>query len=209
MENNQCLLSNKLPPELESPLDYYITQMNKALIQRFYSDGPGNMTPNIITTGSGLAQIYALYSLKNGNKPVFFVSWLIGHILDNTDGIFAREFGMTSEFGDWYDHVKDWTVHLALLYMIFTHKPAFPTWSLIGLLGVAGITGMHFSCQESYYRGTCPNAVKSDSLDFITSKFSICGMENKEKSENYLKITKYFGVATLELILSLLVLKYY
>ncbi len=208
--DDECSKAEKLPSNLESPLDYYITQTNLAFFDKFYPDGPGNLTPNIITTFSGLSQIYGLYSLQNGNKPAFLVSWFLGHVFDNADGIFARKYNMTSEFGDWYDHVKDWTVHLGLLYLILTHKPAFPAWTLATILGVGYMTGVHFSCQESYHRGTCPRAVKSDSLDMINSKFlNFCGTEDVEKSGKYLNFTKYFGVATLELIIALFILKYY
>ena len=45
--------------------------------------------------------------LCNNNYILACIYYFISYFFDVLDGIYAREYNMVSEFGDYYDHIKD------------------------------------------------------------------------------------------------------
>ena len=75
------------------------------------------MSPNFLTTLRNILVIYIYYSIIKKkyfhNQGLLVI--LVG-ILDILDGCYARDYNMTTSFGDWYDHISDWMTTVILFY---------------------------------------------------------------------------------------------
>ena len=138
----------------ENPLDNILIGISDSLCPLFKKLG---FTPNGITTLSlifGLAAVYALYK---GKVWGFAILYFISYFFDNMDGHYARKYGMTSKFGDYYDHIKDIVVVLVLLGVLITrNRCSRKVWITAGaILAVAFVLmSAQLGCQEKIYKST-------------------------------------------------------
>ena len=111
------------------------------------------------------------------------------------DGYYARKYKMTSKFGDYYDHIKDASVSIALLCVVYYRYRKCSIQHIGVVLGVLGIflllTCMHLGCQEKVY-----NTGESESLSFTKM---LC------MSEEHIGWTRYFGTGTFTLIFIMMI----
>lgn len=145
---------SKIPSDIENPIDNAIVQLMTKLLPVFYDN---NITPNIITTGrlmTGLISIYLLWSDKYIAAGIMF---FISYMLDCTDGLMARTYNMTTEFGDYYDHVTDVVVSSLFIVILISklykrRQSNIMFWTIIVfLIFNIVIMSMFIGCTAVYY----------------------------------------------------------
>ena len=190
--------SRKFPQEFDNPIDNIIIDVGTKFFPFLKKM---NFTANHLTTMSlilGLLSVFALY------KKSFIVSSLLyfgSYCYDVLDGNYARKYKMVSQFGDYYDHIKDLIVNL-LLFVVFikynTVKPKY-LYILCIITIILFITmNLHLGCQEIYVSKNSPNN-KSLYLNFLTK---LCN-ENIIKNTHLLR---YFGCGTFATWISIIIL---
>jgi len=179
----------KLPRHLECPLDNILLDGVEYLNPYFYQLG---FTPNGITTVSAIFGILSSIGIIYNWYIFASVVYFIGYFFDNMDGNFARRYHMTSKFGDIYDHVKDLVVSFALMAVLLIKHGFGPLTNFLTVLffGLFGMNNLYLGEQERYFEGE-----KSDFLKLFTIK-----------SNFSLSFLRYFGCATLNAYVSIVIL---
>jgi phosphatidylglycerophosphate synthase len=179
----------KIPSNLENPLDSLLIDLSEPISKYFHTL---YMNPNDITTFSlifGIISILFLYK----EKPVLASAcYFLSYLFDVVDGYYARKYRMVTKFGDMYDHIKDWTVNITYMYVLFNrNKQKLKTWQWILVscifIFLLGMQALYFSAQEKYY----------NKIDTIPSLAWLSGLiKTKEEAIKTLKWTRFFGCGT-------------
>lgn len=137
----------KLPASLENPLDSLLMDVADAINPALRRLGH---TPNAITTYSASSQALALWALHRGHVGAFAVLWLLGYFWDVADGNYARAYGMTSRFGDLYDHLTDWLGVGGLAWVVWTRYDLrrAPPWFFLATSALLVLNVVHVGCQQ-------------------------------------------------------------
>ena len=153
-----------------------------------------NITPDQITLLSFLCGLLSVYFLKNKQYEYAAIFWLLNYFFDCMDGYIARKYQIFSKYGDYYDHISDWTTYLLLLYVMFKDK----NYKAIIIMAFFTLTLMFFvDCQEKIYNK------KHESPTLDSNPLSgIC-----QNTEN-IKYAKWFSSGTFTLIIVLVILYY-
>ncbi|RYE13393.1 MAG: CDP-alcohol phosphatidyltransferase family protein [Rickettsiales bacterium] len=106
----------KLPDCLDNQYDNVLTVIVSNTVDMFYNCG---FNPNGITTLSLIFGILAIGLLKYNKYIEAAICYLISYFFDCMDGYMARKYNLTTNFGDYYDHIKDMIVFILLSYVIF------------------------------------------------------------------------------------------
>ena len=114
-----------------------------------------NMTPNDLTTISLLLGLISIYFFYNKFFILSSLFYFLSYVYDVLDGNYARKYKMVSKFGDLYDHFKDITVNLLLLYvfynnMTFKNHTNLVIFSFIITFILFITLNLHLGCQEIY-----------------------------------------------------------
>lgn len=141
----------QIPSEYQSPFYHWTLLLSDRLSPSFRRLG---FTPNGITTLSLVCGVVAVWYLVQGTATGvlgFGVWYLIQYFFDCMDGYYARRYGLTSEFGDWYDHLKDTGLYLAICYILvrqygLLHSPV----SLLVLVSLAVLQYVYNGCLGVY-----------------------------------------------------------
>ena len=189
---------NKLPRHLDNPIDNWILDICEKLDPFFVKC---NMTPNKLTTISGYFGLLSVYCLYNKIKYLPGIFYFISYMFDNADGQYARRHNMVSKFGDYYDHLKDWSIMFMIFYVLYKKGNMY-----LGIFIFAlSLSGSHIGCQEHYYRQNNPDKEHSDTLSWCRY---LCPFENTEtddtRLENAMGYTRYFGLGTSNLLVSVI-----
>jgi phosphatidylglycerophosphate synthase len=186
-------MAKKIPNHLDDPFDNIMNGLCDKLAPWFKQTGH---TPNTITTYSlitGLLACYALY--KNAIVP-FLVLFVISYFFDCFDGYFARRYGMTSKFGDFYDHIKDAVVYIILIFIIFKKYRSVITPANVVIIAVLFILfTIHMGCQQTYYKHLNKDA-QSETIDAYQK---MC------RDKDDLKYTRFFGPGMMILFSAILI----
>ncbi len=79
---------------------------------------------------------------------------------------------MVSKFGDYYDHISDWSYFFSLLVIALMRGLNLSTWLhvcvLVSVLVFAGSASLHMACQEQIYSLSNPESCEGPSLRFLT-----------------------------------------
>jgi phosphatidylglycerophosphate synthase len=79
---------------------------------------------------------------------------------------------MVSKFGDYYDHISDWSYFFALFVIALMNGLNLSTWLhvcvLILVLVFACSASLHMACQEQIYSLSNPESCEGPSLRFLT-----------------------------------------
>jgi phosphatidylglycerophosphate synthase len=179
----------KIPNSQENPFDIFNIWVGDKLCPLFKSF---NMTPNNITTLSLIFGTLSVYYLYKYNFVGFAITYYISYLFDCMDGNYARKYKMVTKFGDYYDHVKDFSIIIGLIItLVLKYKVKKTKWIMV--LVIMGIFTLlflsHFGCQERIY----------DSEESPTLKFtkSLCPGKDPSKTIQY---TKWFGCGTFQII---------
>jgi archaetidylinositol phosphate synthase len=140
---------SKLPSELDNPVDVQIYRFIPAMARWAHRNC---LTPNHITTLSMIGGFIAIWGLYTHQPWIFAVGYIIAYVLDSLDGFVARKYNMVTQFGDYYDHVKDAIIHVILFIgMIHLARQQKSLW-LIGVLAVAMYVAMiHLKLMDEYH----------------------------------------------------------
>lgn len=183
----------KIPNEIDNPIDNVLIEFADWLCPYFYSLG---YTPNMITTYSLITGLISCYFLYHKNLILFALFYFVSYFFDCLDGHYARKYDMSTTIGDMYDHFKDWTVFLIILYVSYInskHNMNIRVFSFI--LIIVLMMCIHMSCQEV----NCDDKFKNANNSFILSFNSLCS--NKDN----IKWTRYFGCGTFTILYILVI----
>lgn len=190
----------KLPKNLENPIDNIILFTSDFAVDFLYNLG---FTANGVTT---LSLIFGLMSVNQFITQNYYKSallYFISYYFDCLDGHLARKYDMISDFGDYYDHVKDIFVGFLLLYHIgkryYEKTINIKLLITIIVMTILLIYGsfVHLGCQEIYYDKT--TYTMEDLRQY-------CPHGTQQNLENTMKYTRYFGTGTLTVYLCILIL---
>jgi len=170
----------KIKKEFDGPIDNFI--LDYFIIPLDHIFYKLKFTPNIITTISLIFGLLSAYYLYN-KSYISIICLIIAYILDGSDGYFARKHNMVSKFGDYYDHISDYTKHLAIFYVMWIldsnifKKQLFINFILILLMIY------HLSLQELIYNKKEESGILNlinDYIEFNTdniywAKYFSCG----------------------------------
>jgi phosphatidylglycerophosphate synthase len=190
----------KLPNHLDGPVDNWIIDVVEYTTPFFYNIG---FTPNGITTLSLLMGLLSIGQFRISNYWSAAVFYFLSYYFDCADGYMARKYKMVTNFGDYYDHVKDILIGGILIYMLWVkyseYNATVRVIMLIAILVLLYMSLMYLGCQEIYYnRGN-----ESSSLNFATSfcpidKTTARTVEEADISD-ILLLTRFFSPATFTL----------
>lgn len=191
-------VSRKIPRDLDNPFDNILIDIVEWMNPYFKRL---HFTPNGITTLSLIFGIIFNIAFYKNYYIFAALSILISYYFDCMDGNYARTYDMQSRFGDFYDHIKDWTVFIIFIIIFFTKTTSlkFKLICIIVLIIVCLGTILHTGCTEEYIRKKRKNIVNSIALDSV----SFC--PNMET----MRWTKYFGCGTLNITIAVIVLLHY
>ncbi len=187
-------LGRRLPRNLECPVDNIFVDIAEHFLVPFKSL---NFTPNGITTVALLMSLLSIkYSLE-GNVNAFAGTYMFGYLLDCVDGMYARKYNMTSTFGDYYEHARDILGNSALFYFIFKQYKSVLLTDLryikifsFFLLGFV----IHMAQQQRFIKKENP-----------TKKWEFLDVLKKFIPKVPLKITRWFGAGTFNLVVTALI----
>jgi phosphatidylglycerophosphate synthase len=180
--------SRKLPRELECPIDNVLLDVVECLNPYFYRLG---WTPNGITTLSALFGIWASILIWYNWYILASVAYFIGYFFDSMDGNFARQYHLTSKFGDMYDHIKDLVVSFSVMIILIIKHGFNPFHILLTVVFsvMFVFNNLYLGQQDAYFDGQ-----RSPFLQMFTIK-----------STFGLHFLRYFGCGTLNLYVSLVI----
>ena len=194
----------KVPSHFENPIDNLILESAFILNPHFKNM---NMTPNCLTFISGVFGILSTLCIVNSNYLLASAFYLLSYIFDCYDGNFARTYDQVTEFGDWFDHVKDNLVVISMLVAVY-FKTDLPSnlkfYSLIIVVIFIFLMNIHMGCQEHHYHN-CHSEVneiinKSKTLHMLTNKLKgVC-------TNNNIKYTRYIGSGTCTIVICIILI---
>lgn len=147
-----------------------------------------DFTPNGLTTVSLILGILSLYFLWKYNMVGFAIFYYLSYLFDCMDGHYARKYQLVSKGGDMYDHIKDVSVNLCLIYIVWSRYKTDNKTTLIALITIIiffTLMCAHLGCQERIYPKD-----ESGTLNFSRS---MCVGNDATKT---IKLTRYFGCGT-------------
>ena len=190
--NNNNNNGKKLNDNLENPIDLLLVNLTTKL-NPYYKFL--NLTPNILTTLSVITTLFGLYIHTKDYCILGGLFYFIGYYFDCADGNFARTYNMTSEFGDYYDHITDFLKYGAFLYLLYCYN--LPKNTIIFIVSIVFIlivaSALFLGCQEKIYKKNTNNKGSS----FLKFTTLICG------DEKWIHIWKYGSTGSLQLFSSL------
>lgn len=179
----------KLDPSLENPIDNIFIDLadNTDGIYRKL-----NMTPNNITTLSLFFGIMTAYYIYKGYNKLATLTYIISYYYDCMDGNFARKYNMVTDFGDCYDHISDWFKMGLILFAMYKRnsKKLFKILPIVIILII--LSTIHLGCQEKITHINYKQPILDNAEIFCPDS---CMIEH----------TKWFGVGTTTLIMSIII----
>ena len=162
----------KLPSELDNPIDSFLYSLLPPVSEWAHRNC---LTPNHITTVSLLGGLLAIYGLKSRRPLVFVIGYVIAYVGDALDGYVARKYDQCTEFGDYYDHVKDTLVHIVLfvcLYQLAVQKNA--RWVVGVLLTFMLVALWHLKLMDDFHCEQHPDSAPSRTIHVIQRVMPEC-----------------------------------
>lgn len=143
--------ADKIAPDLENPLDAWLLARTARWLPALRATGH---TPNMITTYSFACGLAAVWCLRRESVLGFAGFFALAYVFDCLDGQFARRYGMTSRFGDFYDHTTDLIVYALIAFTAYGRfknaltQPLF----LVGFAVAAAGLCVNIGCQQRLHR---------------------------------------------------------
>lgn len=194
MTKNQDRKLIKINKKFLHPIDIIFYNIIKKISPAFKKF---NFSPNMITSLSLIITLIGIYAFYIDLRIISSLLIFLGYFFDVMDGYYARKYNLVSKFGDYYDHISDLFKVLVIYYILFKKKKNniyFINYLLL-LFFFSILTLIDTGSVHSTYKYKS----ESKSLNF-TKLFSL--------DKKYISYTKYFGPATLFLLLSIIVLIY-
>ncbi len=184
----------KIPKKYENPLDNVLIDLADFLSPCFKKM---KFTPNWITTISLIMGLLSIYALWNGMIGFFIFFYFLSYFFDCFDGFFARKYDQVTKLGDFYDHVKDIIVALALMaVVIYRNKCSSKIWIPVMIIFIIFtiLAYAQMGCQEKFYD-------KNESGTLNLGRHLCPGNEKKN-----MKWLRFFGMGTWVIITITLVI---
>lgn len=153
------------------------------------------ITPNVLTFFSLVVTLIGEYYFYKDYYILAGILYLFGYYFDCADGNFARMYDMVTVFGDYFDHFSDIFKVILLIFLLYNKLGL--TKNLLFIISIMLIFwfafSVHMGCQQLIYNkpGESPTLSKLEKL-----------CPNKE----IIKYTKFFGVGTFQLVVSLILI---
>ncbi len=192
----------KLPPELDNPIENIFVELGDHLSEYFRAI---YLTPNDLTSVSFITGIYSVYLFTQKKYITSAIFYMISFAFDCFDGNYARKYNMTTKFGDYYDHISDWIINGAIIFLIIKKYLKLQNNNLkkyvpLALIPITILMSIHFGCQEKYYNGD------SEKNEFLAYSKPMCPVDNRDELEKTLKFSRFFGPGTFTLSICLIIL---
>ena len=211
----------KLADQHENPLDLLLINLCERWNPTFRAWG---VTPNLLTTAS-------LFITCVGLALHYFVGWttlggllyFVGYFFDCADGNFARRYGLTTKFGDYYDHVAD-ILKFVLGVAVLLHIPIAAAHRrtargiLVILIVLLLLSLVPIGCQERASAIQSPPTTTTrddngddendendddDDDDDDDDSETLRTLKRICRSPSWIRVTRFFGMGTLQLGLTL------
>jgi phosphatidylglycerophosphate synthase len=186
---------NKLPPELECPVDHALVTFIKTHLAAYYHLG---FSPNMVTTLSIVFGFWAAYLITKRLLHWAALIFFISYYFDCVDGKLARQYNMTSKFGDFYDHFGDVSKFSAVLFALFTYPHEGPKglnprqFLLIAVIGLCtALSFVHMGYQETIYE-------KEDESWTLSGLKRLVALDSEPQKT--IRFTRHFGCGTLVMV---------
>ena len=139
----------KINEECESLVDDALIRTCKPVADALYTMSNGTVTPNMITTVGLFVGILGIVALTRGAYITSFILLWVCYWFDCLDGYYARKFKMETQFGDYYDHVRDVVIVGAFIGILALKLPrdALPFFIVSMTISIFLIL-YHIGCQE-------------------------------------------------------------
>lgn len=175
----------KIPDDMDNPIDNILIQFADFLCPFFKRTGH---TPNTITTYSLITGVLSVYFLYVGYPIAFAIFYAMSYFFDCMDGHYARKYKMTSKCGDLYDHIKDISVYIILIYVVYLkYKKVIVIGDIILVLLAIFACCIHIGCQQRYLD-------KEEDDETLDSLKCLC------KNKGIIYYTRWVGMGTFMLI---------
>lgn len=181
----------KIHSQFENPIDDVLISLCEPASVWLYKNT--NITPNMITTIGVIFGILSIYNLINKNYVNSFIFYWISYYIDCLDGYFARKYDMVTEFGGYYDFIRDIIVNLSLVTIIFFELKTNRSKFLFTIIMIISYYWMlvHLGCQEVIYND---------------DESALGALKNLCSHHSHINNTKFVGCGTTVLITSLFIL---
>lgn len=158
----------------------------------------------MITSLAFISTSLALNSFLHLNYFNSFVLLNISYFFDCLDGHYARSYNMVTVFGDYYDHFSDMFKFFGLIILSYyldycKFVIMFPLLIMCTILML-----LHMGCQEVYFSYK-NNSIKAPTLSILKV---FCPAENITELQGMMKLTRFMGTGTFNLMLSLIPIFY-
>ena len=189
---------SKLPKNLEDPIDILMADLSGYISPTFKYFG---FTPNLITTLSLIFALASIYYLLGSEFKKAGILFFASYFFDCLDGYFARKYDMTTQFGDYYDHIVDilkgTIVYTFIIIFLYQNDRIF---LIILFIFVIVIQAIYIGCQERYVSYVNPK-INSEMLGLVSKT---CTGTLPEVT-NKLTYLRYIGCGTAMALISILI----
>ena len=186
----------KIHPKYEDLIDNKLIELSEILSPYFKKL---NMSANNITTLSFIFGLLSIYFLYYDFYEYSVITYFISYFFDVMDGYYARKYKITSDFGDLYDHIKDFIVGVILFYIlmykVYYKNPNYIKSYLLILFIFFMLMNYYLGCQENIYNK------KNDYIGVLEYHKFLC----KKNPKKQIKIFKYTGTGTFISVMCLLI----
>jgi hypothetical protein len=185
----------KVANNIDNPIDTLLVDFFDKFLSNFFKKT--GHTPNTLTTYSLITGLISCYFLNLKKLVLFSVFYTISYFFDCADGFFARKYSMTSDIGDIYDHVKDSSVGLLILYITFKNsRKNINSYVISIFLIFYGLLLYYMSCQEN----NCDDKFKNKNNGTLKFLNNLC----KDRVDN-IKWVRHFGPGTFNLFFIIII----
>lgn len=182
-------MARKIHSSIENPIDNILINICEHLCPHLKKL---NFTPNMLTTiGLMLGIISIMFLYKNMYTLSIIFLWLC-YFFDCLDGHYARMYDMCTDFGDYYDHIRDIIVSICILVLIFIKLKSLRNrlYFTVIILVFGCLLGSHMGCQE----------LSSDFKHVNSSSLSMT--KTMCIHPELIHCTRFFGCASFVLLMS-------
>ncbi len=177
--------SRKIPRELENPIDNILYDISDMANPFFYKLG---LTPNHLTLISFIFTLVSAYLFTQNRYSLSAVAYFFSFLFDCMDGNYARQYKMTSDFGDLFDHITDHINTFLFFYLLYTkywHSKSRFMFIIMIVLVISVL--IQISCEEIYCGKESPtsNLIKK-----------VCPITTKEDATKVMRFSRFIGCGT-------------
>jgi phosphatidylglycerophosphate synthase len=179
----------KVPDNIDDPTDTFLVNLFDKYFSEFFKRT--GHTANILTTYSLITGLISGYFLNMKKLLLFSIFYMISYFFDCADGHFARKYGITSDVGDFYDHIKDVSVSLLIIYISFKNSRKNINSRIIAIsLVFIFLSFYHLSCKEN----NCDDKFKNKNNKSLQIFSSLC-----KNNMSHIRWSRFFGSGTLNI----------